>query len=149
MKNDPFGNLNDWGTVLELVEELAGNDQLENCQAGLIRILRHKGNWQLREEVLKRVGDIQTPSSELVFQILATLSDDNIYYDARILAGNALIQLLKSIQDGFGVEINKEIRKVVEKLRRTPQPFFLDEALKRLHIEVDPHQPETVGDFSV
>jgi hypothetical protein len=84
-----------------------------------------------------------------VFQILATLSDDNIYYDARILAGNALIQLLKSIQDGFGVEINKEIRKVVEKLRRTPQPFFLDEALKRLHIEVDPHQPETVGDFSV
>jgi len=145
MKHDPFGNLNDWGTVLELLKELADKGLLTDCQPGLIRILRYRGNWRLREEVLKRVGEIQVPSNELLFQVLATLSDDNIYYDVRILAGDALIQLLNSAQGGSRVEINHEICKVIEKLRSTPQPPFLDEALKRLHIEVDFHQHENIS----
>ncbi len=68
MKHDLFGSLRDWGPVLELVDDLADNGQLAKCQPGLIRILRYKGNWRLREEVLKRVGEIKTPSSELVFK---------------------------------------------------------------------------------
>jgi hypothetical protein len=144
MKHDPFGNLNDWGTVLELLEELSNKGLLTYCQPGLIRILRYRGNWRLREEVLKRVGEIQVPSNELLFQVLATLSDDNIYYDVRILAGDALIQLLNSAQGGSLVELNHEICKVIEKLRSTPQPPFLDEALKRLHMEVDFHQQENI-----
>lgn len=148
VKHDPFGNLSDWGAVLNLLEELAEKGKLTDCQPGLIRILKHKGNWQLREEVLKRVGKIQTPSSELVFQILATLSDDNIYYDVRILAGDALIQLLKFIRNDFEVKINEEIRKVVEKLRSTPQPPFLDDALHRLSLEVNCCQTEAAEGFS-
>ena len=96
MKQDPFGNLTDWGPVLDTFEVLADNGRLAECQPGLIRILRFKGNWRLREEVLKRVGKIQTPSRELVLQVLAILSDDNTYYDARIIAGDALVQLLKN-----------------------------------------------------
>jgi hypothetical protein len=149
MTHDPFGNLNDWGMVLKLLEELGDKDRLTDCQPGLIRILQYKGNWRLREEVLKRAGEIQNPSTDLVFQILTTLADDNLYYDARILAGDALIQLLKTIHEGLDTEIIEKIRKVVQKLRSTPQPSFLNDALKRLHIEVDPHQPETVGDFYV
>ena len=136
MKHDPFGNLSDWGSVLEIFNELADTGRLADCQPGLIRILLYKGNWQLREEVLKRVGEIRTPSNELVFQILAILDDDNIYYDVRILAGDALIQLLKSVQDDLCDEINNEVRKIIEKLRSTPHPPFFDKALKRLHSEV-------------
>ena len=117
-------------------DDLADNGKLAECQSGLIRILRYKGNWQLREEVLKRVGEIKAPSGEMIFQVLAILADDNIYYDARILACDALIQLLKSDQDGLCGEINKELRKIVEKLRSTPQPAFFDKALKRLYSEV-------------
>ena len=136
MQEDPFGNLSDWGQVLEHVDELAESADLTECQPGLIRILQYKGNWRLREKVLIRVGEIQTPSDELVYQVLAVLADDNTYYDARILAGDALSQLLKSAQNGFREEINKEIRKVVEKLSSAPQPPFFNNALKRLYSAV-------------
>ncbi len=135
MKHDPFGNLSNWGAVLEIFNELADTGQLADCQSGLIRILLYKGNWQLREEVLKRAGEIRTPSNELVFQILAILDDDNTYYDVRILAGDALIQLLKSVQDDLCGEIKNEVRKVIEKLKSTPHPPFFDKALNRLHSE--------------
>ncbi len=136
MKHDPFGNLSDWGPVLEIFNELADTGRLTDCQPGLIRILRYKGNWQLREEVLKRAGEIRTPSNELVFQILAILDDDNIYYDVRILASDALIQLLKTVQDELCGGIISEVRKVIEKLRSTPHPPFFDKALNRIHSEV-------------
>lgn len=141
MTHDPFGNLDDWRMVLNLIGELGAKGCLTDCQPGLIRILQYKGNWQLREEVLKRAGEIQNPSMDLVFQILATLADDNLYYDARILAGDALIRLLKSMHEGPDMEVIEEIRKVVEKLRSTPQPPFLYEALNRIHMEVDHSQP--------
>ncbi len=49
MKKDPFGNLADYQPVLELVHDLADKGELAECQPGLIRILRYKGNWRLRE----------------------------------------------------------------------------------------------------
>ena len=136
MKQDPFGNLTDWGAVLDILDELTDNGKLAECQLGLIRILKYKGNWRLREEVLKRVGEIQTPSDELVYQVLSILADDNIYYDARILASDALIQLLKNAQDGFNGEMSMSVRKVTEKLRTTPQPPIFDNALEELHSEI-------------
>jgi len=136
METDPFGNLRDWGPTLELFNELAENNKLAECQPGLIRILHYKGNWRLREEVLKRIGQIQTPSRELIAIVFAIMADDNIYYDARILASDALTQLLKGLQADLFDEICDEIRKVVEKLRSTPKPPFFDEALKRLYSKV-------------
>lgn len=136
MKRDPFGNLTDWGQVLDTFEELADSGRLSECQPGLIRILRFKGNWRLREEVLKRVGEIQTPSRELVFNVLAILADDNTYYDARIIAGDALVQLFKNGQADSYEEFTAEARKVVEKQKTTPQPPFFNEALDRLYSEV-------------
>jgi hypothetical protein len=135
MKQDPFGNLTDWGQVLDTFEELVDSKRLVECQPGLIRILRFKGNWRLREEVLKRVGEIKTPSRELVLQVLAILADDNTYYDARIIAGDALAQLLKNVHAGSYDELNTAVKKLVEKLKSTPQPPFFDEALDRLHGE--------------
>jgi hypothetical protein len=135
MKPDPFGNLTDWGQVLETFDELADSGRLAECQPGLIRILRFKGNWRLREEVLNRVGEIQAPSRELVLQVLAILADDNVYYDARIIAGDALAQLLKNEPVDSHEELASATRKLVDKLKRTPQPPFFDAALDRLHCE--------------
>jgi len=136
MKHDPFGNLRDWGPVLELFDELADSGQLGPYQPGLIRILRYKGNWRLREAVLMRVGEIETPSSELVLEVLSILADDNIYYDVRILAGDALTKLLKNVRDGFNGNIRMSVQKVAERLRRTPQPIIFDNALRKLYSEI-------------
>jgi len=136
MTNDPFGNLRDWGPALELLDELATNGKLAECQSGLVRILRYKGNWRLREEVLKRIGGIPSPSNELVGQVLTILADDNIYYDARILANNALIHWLKNSQSRLHQEVILEIRKVIEKFSKLPQPPLFGEAIKKLDSEI-------------
>ncbi|WP_373498418.1 hypothetical protein [Desulfococcus sp.] len=138
MKQDPFGNLTDWGTVLDLFDKLGENGNLADCQSGLVRILRYKGNWRLREEALKRIGTIRNPCGELISQVVTILADDNIYYDARILASEALIQLMKNGQGGFPCEINLDVRKIAEKLSSTPQPPFFAAALKNLYAEVAP-----------
>lgn len=137
MEQDPFGNLTDWGPVLDTLGELADSGRLAECQPGLIRILRFKGNWRLREEVLKRTGEIKAPSRELVLQVLAILADDNIYYDARIMAGDALVQLLKNGPADSAEDLTLTARKLVQKLKSTPQPPIFDEALDRLHCEAD------------
>jgi hypothetical protein len=136
MKVDPFGNLTNWGAVLDIIYELADAGKLSECQPGLIRILRYKGNWQLREEVLKRAGEIQNPSYELIRQILNIVDDDNTYYDARILASDALIRIMKDIQDGFGGEIYMSVRKVAERLMATPHPPIFDNTLTKLYSEI-------------
>jgi hypothetical protein len=138
MRDDPFGNLTDWGRVLDTLEDLTENGGLSECQRGLIRILRYKGNWRLREEVLKRVGAIQAPSKELIQQVIAVLDDDNIYYDARIIAGNALIQLLPNAEDAGNGDLHESVRTVAEKLKRTPQPPFFHTTLDRLHSALVP-----------
>lgn len=138
MTDDPFGSLREWGPVLELLDELANRGKLAECQHGLVRILRYKGNWRLREEVLKRIGEISSPSDELVSQALTIFADDNIYYDARILASDALIQLLKNSQSSLLQEFVPEIRKVIEKLNKSPQPPIYDNAIKKLDSAIRP-----------
>jgi len=132
---DPFGDLSDWGRVLEILEEMTADSQLDMCQPGLVRILRYKGNWRLREEVLKRMGGIEAPSTELIDQTLRVLADDNIYYDARVLAANALMQMLGRVQNGLDRNINLLVRQATARLRTTPQPLAFDNALKKLHSE--------------
>lgn len=140
MKNDPFGNLTDWGLVVDTLEDLANNGDLSQCQSGLVRILRYKGNWRLREEALKRIGEIQAPSDELVEQMLAILDDDNLYYDVRIIAGNSLVQLLKRPQGGRADDRIKKAKKIIGKLKSSPQPPFFEKAINRLHSELaDPN----------
>lgn len=136
MKQDPFGNLTDWGIVMDTLEKRADNGRLAECQPGLVRILRFKGNWRLREEVLKRAREIQAPSKELILQILSTLADDNIYYDARIIAGYTLAELLRNGPADSHKELNMAVRKVIEKLKSTPHPPFFNEALDRLYSEI-------------
>jgi len=136
MHRDPFGNLRDWGPVLDMLDSMEEKCLLAECQPGLIRILRYKGNWRLREEALKRVAQIQAPSEDLIFQILDIVADDNLYYDARVLASDALVQLLRSVENGFSHEINREIFKITEKLKSTPQPPSFNIALTRLYAEV-------------
>ncbi len=128
MSQDPFGNLRQWGTVLELLDQAFQNGEAEDCQQGLVRILRYKGNWRLREEVLKKAGHIQKPKQDLVREVLVILEDDNTYYEVRILASSALLQLIEKADQAE--ELRQEARKVIEKINLTPQPPIFDRAIQ-------------------
>ena len=129
MSGDPFGNLCDWGTVIETLDSLAANGQLAKCQDGVVRVLRFRGNWRLREEALKRIGGIAAPSAELVRQVNEIIHDDNLYYEVRILAANVLVQFMK--RNSFvGIDFLDELKSRMEELIAVPQPPYFMDSLK-------------------
>jgi len=92
----------------------------------------------LRGEERRRGGKIENPSAEVIYQVLAVLADDNIYYDARILASKALIALLENTRDGFRSEMNEAVKKVTERLMAPPQPPYFDDAIMELFSKIEP-----------
>lgn len=132
MTNDPFGNLQEWGFVLESLNEIDSSGRLSECQHGLARILRFKGNWRLREEVLERIGGITEPSDELANQVFCIITDENLYYDARILGCRVFVQWMERNPTGLNPFFITEMRTVVERLVRSPQPPFFEASVREL-----------------
>lgn len=60
MDSDIFGNLMDWGLVLDKLDDLKKSEKLHKHQADLIRILRYRNNWRLRETVLLNTSHTST-----------------------------------------------------------------------------------------
>mgnify|MGYP006275252723 CR=1 FL=1 len=126
MTQDIFGNLKDWGQVIEQLDDAFENGGAENCQSGLIRILRYKGNWRLREETLKRIEAIENPGEDLIREVLSILADDNIYYEARIIACRCLMSILHK-NSTAREQLTKDTERVLERINSIPQPpFFID-----------------------
>lgn len=130
MEQDPFGNLREWGAALQTLEDLDSSGRLAECQKGLIRILRFQENWRLREEVLKCVGKIETPSEKLIQQVIDLVCDDRAYFELRILASNVLGQLLRT-----------QGRRSVDGI-----PTGLETALERMHLLLQSTQPPIFSD---
>jgi hypothetical protein len=133
MQPDPFGNLRDWGAVLELICQLSDEGKLSECQPGLIRILRYRDNWRLREEVLNRIGKINKPDNTLVLQVLDVITDENLYYEVRILACETMMEFLKNGANAFETEVKKEMRQTVGNLLSSQHPPIFEQALKKLY----------------
>ena len=133
MQPDPFGNLRDWGPVLEHISELTDNGKLSECQPGLTRILAFQGNWRLREETLKRIGFIQNPSNELICQVMNMIADANIYYEMRIIACEAIEELLSRDHHHFYTAMQMTLLQTVLAQLSTPQPPIFKQALENLY----------------
>jgi hypothetical protein len=133
MQPDPFGNLRDWGPVLELICQLADENKLCECQPGLTRILRYRDNWRLREEVLNRIGKINNPDNTLVLQVLDIITDENLYYEVRILACETMMEFLKNGTNIFENQVKKEMRQTVGNLLSSQHPPIFEQPLKKLY----------------
>jgi len=161
MTNDVFGNLMDWGPVIDELEALRERHELDSHQAGLIRILRYRDNWRLREAVLDCVKDMSRPSDELLQTVLAILMDEAIYDEARSMAAEALAAVCGRQQNGDGqtsaavtpalvVEkmndllhrlgapvFHKAIRSQLERLQESiPEPLKRSKSASRLTAEI-------------
>ena len=104
MTNDIFGNLMNWYSVMDTLNELRERGELDEHQAGLIRILNYRENWQLREYVLNCVKDISAPSDELLQVIQGIMMDEDLYPEVRNMASEALANIL-SRQHNRGIPL--------------------------------------------
>jgi hypothetical protein len=131
---DTFGNLEDWGKVLGILEGLKGTKKLDEHQSGLARILRYGENWRLLETVLEYAKEIVQPSEEFLKAICNVMDSRGIYLEARVLAVDALECLVPrmSIDHGGDNEGNRPfiIRKM-KGIQDSTEPPKIQEAITR------------------
>jgi hypothetical protein len=117
MTQDPFGNLQEWGSVMERLAELKCSGCLAECQRGIIRILRFRGNWRLREEVLNQLGQIPNPTEELIETVCGIVLDESVYYEIRVLASKVLPRLIHNRQKVTGSRSCPKTESIISSLR--------------------------------
>jgi hypothetical protein len=133
MQPDPFGNLQDWGRAMELLSTLSENGTLNECQPGLARILAFQGNWRIREETLKRLRYIENPSNELIRQVINIVADANLYYEMRIIACQAIEELLNRNHHPYYASMQTILLQTLAAQMSVPQPPIFQQALESLH----------------
>ena len=94
MSNNIFGNLREWERVPHQMMELIRDGKLDEHQAELVRMLRYTENWRLRESVLRIVKCLRVPSNELLMEILRLLENEDVYFEMRLLAVEAIEDVL-------------------------------------------------------
>ena len=137
---DEFGNLREWGRVIEQISGLKDAGTLNEHQEGLVRILRYRENWRLRETVLEVVREVKSPSVEFVFGVSAVLTDSGLYGEVRVLAAEALGELLrnrKETEGNAGVRIECEIVEQMKRILDSPGAPVLHDAIRRVLVRID------------
>jgi len=125
LKLDIFGNLREWGKVLEILESLNKSQELDEHQSGLARILRYRRNWRLLERVLAYGQDIDRSTDEFFGEVFQVMSDPDLYPEARILAIKAWeCMVIKRLKKGRKSDDVSQICRMVEGLDGSGPPIF-------------------------
>lgn len=146
MSADIFGNLREWGEVPEQLRQLAESKKLDEHQKGLIRILRYRENWRLRELALDVVKTLESPCDELLGVILDIMMDDSIYGEVRVLAADAMSQLAGRRQTKGTNGRSGDVDRIIEKMNmllRVPQAPVLHEAVRKSLLMIQGRPPDS------
>jgi hypothetical protein len=130
-----LGDLQDWGHVLERLEELGRSGQLEQHQEVLIGLLRRDDNWRLREAALESVQAIRQPTEPLVREVSGIMMNRGLYFQARVLAAEALGACLKRLADSSGsaaMRIRHDVREQMHALLASHDVPLLHQAVRRI-----------------
>jgi hypothetical protein len=134
MEDHSFGNLMDWGRVLERLEKIKENSALDEYQDELIRILRYKENWRLTERVLEYAKEIRQPKDELIGETCSILCNPKRYVDSRVLAADALSALIPKNVKGT-VEYPKfegaSVVEVMQEILKSPEAPIVHNAVSK------------------
>lgn len=132
MRQDEFGNLSEWGDVLERLEQLKCSGQLDDHQTGLARLVRFQGNWRLREAALQSCLEIASASDVLIADTLNTLADEQTPLRLRVLAADSLGHLLPRYSPQAGSPFDVErVTEVMAQVATRVQPPVLADALRQ------------------
>lgn len=133
MKDQVFGNLTDWAYALDTLHLLRDSSTLDDHQEELVRLLRYDGNWRLREAAVEAASTLRKPSIETVKQIVQLIKRDDLYYNIRIMASEALSMLVPVIMANQELDkglvrlfINEANHEVAALLSSPAPPIFHD-----------------------
>ena len=134
MTGDPFGDLGEWGRVIEKLQQMKEEGELDDAQPGLIRLIRYPDNWRIREQALIAARQVARPDSALLGAIATVLMDAHTYADVRILAARALGDLASPDRqtgspDGFGPD---EILVILKDQLATPEAPVLHHVMEEV-----------------
>lgn len=131
MSTDVFGNLREWGEVLTRLAALTDSGLLDEHQAGLARILRYRGNWQLTERALAAALQVRQANDLLVAEVLHTLVSPDVHVDARLLAAKAMAHLLprRPRQEASAFD-GERAKQTMRDLLRSPTSPVLQAAIR-------------------
>jgi len=140
MSHDPFGNLEDWGSVLVTLKELTDRSQLDDAQEGIARLIRYPDNWRLRESALLAARQVKEPTSALLSAVAHVLEDRGTFVDARILAARALgdLAVRKSQTDGTPAATRKALRATLQRQLESPEAPVLTHAIEAALKKIGP-----------
>jgi len=136
MAADIFGNLREWGRVLDALETARTQQVLDEHQAGLARILRFRGNWRLVENVLRVVPEIRQASDLLIAEVCNLAAAWDVSVDLRVLAARALGHLLSHRPEQASSFDPARTLRTMEEIAAKPLPPVLTEAVKAAVAEV-------------
>lgn len=135
MHQDDFGNLEEWGRVLNELTQLARERTLDDHQPGLVRLLRYPHNWRLREAALEAVRQVRRPAEDLVTAVLRIMTNEDLYHEVRVLAAEALADLIAAGR-AAGSQRNRALEaQVIEQMHAlldSPHPPVLHQAVRRV-----------------
>lgn len=134
MQSDIFGNLMEWGDVLEMLERLRDSNSLDEHQAGLVRILRYPRNWRLREAALGAIRKVKQPTEELLKETLSIALNEEVYIEARKMAVDALADLMikdRRIRSKNEITARSRVLEKMESLMGDTQSPLLRERIER------------------
>ena len=134
MTTDVFGNLADWGSVLDRLQELREKELLDEHQAGLARMLRYRVNPHLMEQVFICAMDIKQASDVLIADLLDVVVSEEVALTFRTQAVRALGHLLvhRPPQTSEASLETGQIVEQLEDLAKRPGPPILTEVLGRV-----------------
>lgn len=129
MAADIFGNLREWGRVLDAIEAARTQGTLDEHQAGLARILRFRGNWRLVERVLQVVTEIRQASDLVIAEVCNLVVAWDVSVDLRVQSARALGHLLAHRPDQPSSFDPARALRTMEEVAAKPGPPVLTEAL--------------------
>jgi hypothetical protein len=132
MNRDTLGNLEQWDSVLEQLDEWKRMGQLDSHQEELLWLLRYPGNWRLREAALEMSALLQAPTEELIRQASNVMTNENLYQEVRILAAETLAALLLNERKHGSVTlpVDNEVRERMKALLTSAQSPVMHVALR-------------------
>lgn len=93
---DIFGDLQEWGRVLDQVRRTREDGTLDRHQSGLTRLIRYPYNWQLREAGLRAAAELKRPTDDVLRAAVQVLADEEADLETRTLAGHAVSRMLRN-----------------------------------------------------
>lgn len=135
MHRNGFGNLEEWGRVLERLSEMTRDGRIDEHQDELAVLLRYRDNWRLREAALESIRAVRRPREPLIRELCAILMNEGLYHQVRVLAAEALavaLDRLAASAETAPVQLQRDIREQMHELLDSGQPPVIHQAARRV-----------------